>query len=713
MRFGPTSLRLSGVHAKGLRRPQFRADLKVSKQNFGGEVSYVFKIPETDSFNRLGEFDWEVLALCDGTRTPGEIAQALCERYPDQSFSEAEILEFLESIDPNAWERTSAEKNLCILGKIRDERRQRVNRASLLYIYFSAFDPDRALTWLNRRTGWLFTKPFVILSLVVFALAFIIVGRDFGRFWAETSALYSFSNKTFADIALMWVMLFIVVGPHEFAHGLACKHYGGEVHHMGFMLLYFSPSFYTDCTEMALFDATRKRIWTILAGIWITLWQCCLAIFIWALSPPGSLTGNLAYEFALMSGIPAFMQLNPLMKIDGYYTLMQILQIDNLREQSFAYLNAWLKRTFLRQDVELPAASRRERRIYLVYASLAAVYGVLVLVLLLGFVNNIFVKHLGNWGYLATAGVLYLMLRAKIRKASALVRASLRGLKEKFMAWRMTRWQQVAGAAALLVLVVPPTAVKVTSNFLLEPARRVEVRAPVAGFIQQVDVQEGESVPAGKTLAVLHNADIETRVAVADSQLQMGEDSLRVAQASVDFATIAKYSQETRRLEAEKADANRKRDGLTLRAPFDGVVATPRVEQRVGEYLAEGAPLATLVDRHAMRAHILVRDWELEDVRPGARVALKLESYPFQTFPGVVRQIMPAASSRRPVSEPQKIERHGQELTNFFEVEMEFPNPQGQLREGMTGAARIYGKRYPLAWRALRAGYRWIHSQIW
>ena len=62
------------------------------------------------------------------------------------------------------------------------------------------------------------------------------------------------------------------VGPHEFAPGLACKHFGGEVHPMGFMLLYFSPSFYTNSTDMHPFDKTSKRIWTIIAGIWITFW---------------------------------------------------------------------------------------------------------------------------------------------------------------------------------------------------------------------------------------------------------------------------------------------------------------------------------------------------------------------------------------------------------------------------------------------------------
>src|SRR5512147_2978756 len=147
MRFGPTSSRLSGVVAKSLHRPKFRTDLKVGRQVYAGEVSYVVKVPEAESFNRLGELDWDVLTLCDGTRTPAEVSAAFNERFPENPLSETEIATFLDGIDPQLWEQSPAQKNLCILEKIRDERRQRVHGGNILSIYFSAFDPDRALTW--------------------------------------------------------------------------------------------------------------------------------------------------------------------------------------------------------------------------------------------------------------------------------------------------------------------------------------------------------------------------------------------------------------------------------------------------------------------------------------------------------------------------------------------------------------------------------------
>jgi len=74
MRFGPTSLQVSSILAKGLLRPKLRSDLRISEQTINGETSVVIKIPETNSYNRYGSYEYGLLSLCDGTRTAREIA---------------------------------------------------------------------------------------------------------------------------------------------------------------------------------------------------------------------------------------------------------------------------------------------------------------------------------------------------------------------------------------------------------------------------------------------------------------------------------------------------------------------------------------------------------------------------------------------------------------------------------------------------------------
>ena len=75
-----------------------------------------------------------------------------------------------------------------------------------------------------------------------------------------------------------------------------------------------------------------------------------------------------------------------------------------------------------------------------------------------------------------------------------------------------------------------------------------------------------------------------------------------------------------------------------------------------------------------MKARILVRDWELEEVPAGSRAQLKVLPYPYRTYAGSVAQV---------------------------------------LREGMTGTAKVAGRSRPLAWQAGRGAWRWLRSQVW
>jgi hypothetical protein len=139
----------------------------------------------------------------------------------------------------------------------------------------------------------------------------------------------------------------------------------------------------------------------------------------------------------------------------------------------------------------------------------------------------------------------------------------------------------------------------------------------------------------------------------------------------------------------------------------------------VGEFLPEGGLFAEVVDRSEMRARILVRDWELQyitdaDAPGGMQAQLNVRAYPYETFRGKVKRILPAAAVDEPVTLPKSPERAGQRMSNYFAVVLEFPNPHGELREGMTGTAKLRGARTrPLLWQWARGGWRWLRSVLW
>ncbi len=715
MRFGPTSLQVSSVLAKGLRRPKLRTDLRISEQTVSGETSYVVKNFETNSYNRYGATEYGVLALCDGTRTAAEISDTLTERHPDSPLSEAEVLEFLDSIEPALWERSVGEKNLAVLERIRDERKGRVEQSSVLYMSFKAWDPDKTLTKLDPYLSWMYTPGFVVFSLFIFVAACYLLASDWTRVQQDTSALYNFSDKSAYDIWMFWILLMILGGIHEFGHGLTCKHFGGEVHQMGFLLIYFTPAFYTDTTDILLFTRGSQRQWVIFAGIWIELVLCGLSGVVWYFSPAGSVTNDIAYKMMLLSGIQgAALNLNPLIKADGYYALSQFLNIDNLREESFAFLRAWAQKYLLRHDIDLPPTSKRQRRIFFLFGASAVVYSGTLLVVMIVFARNILVSKLGDeWGYLATLVVIYFFARKGIQQALPIVRAWLRQKREDYMAWKMSRTQQAGALGLALLLLIPPVSSSVSTGLVLEPGASARVRAEVPGQIKTVYVKAGDTVKMGQLLALLQNPEI---AAAADSlrhQLALASSQLRNGQDRSDFDSAANAVRERTRLQQELAVAEKRAASLEIRAPIDGVVATGDLDQKPGSFLAAGDEFVQVVDRSTMKARILVRDWDLQDVQQGAVVRVKVVPFPYRTYSGKVGRIYPASAADHPVTQTEDLQRLGQQLTNYFAVDMEFANQDGSLTEGMTGTAKVSGKRASVAWQASRAIWRWAHSQAW
>jgi multidrug efflux pump subunit AcrA (membrane-fusion protein) len=350
---------------------------------------------------------------------------------------------------------------------------------------------------------------------------------------------------------------------------------------------------------------------------------------------------------------------------------------------------------------------------FLAFGTIVMAYGAFMIVLVLLFVKNIFVSQFGDWGYPALGLGLFLLLRSRVQKAMPQIRAWYWKLREAFVKWNITRAQQVAVASIALVLFVPPFSGKVSSEFILEPALRMEIRPPADGQLVEIRVRNGEAVRAGDVLAYLSNPELEAQAAQLSSELAAAESAFRIAEQRGTLGDMGRATEKRQRAATELSVTRTLLAGLTIRAPMTGTIVTGEFEPHPGDFVGQGQDFIRVVDRTSMHARILVHDWELSDVVIGAPVQLKIAAYPLRTYRGSIERILPAAAADLPVSQISKVERHGQELTNYFAVEMSFLNFDGSLMEGMTGTAKITGKHRPYAWQIAESAWRWLRSQIW
>src|SRR5262249_32880413 len=121
-------------------------------------------------------------------------------------------------------------------------------RQSILHWRKSFFDPDRLFTWLAPKLWFFWTRTFLVFSAGCILLAC-------GLIWVNRHELAgSFPHALRWETAvLVWLTVLVVTLLHESAHGLTCKHHGGEVHEVGFLLLCLIPCFYCNVSDAWLF----------------------------------------------------------------------------------------------------------------------------------------------------------------------------------------------------------------------------------------------------------------------------------------------------------------------------------------------------------------------------------------------------------------------------------------------------------------------------
>ena len=101
------------------------------------------------------------------------------------------------------------------------------------------------------------------------------------------------------------------------------------------------------------------------------------------------------------SGIKSLFNMNPLIKLDGYYLLSDYLEIPNLRQRSTGYLKGLVKRL-----LRIPASgdadvTRRERRIYAIYGLMATAYSYWILSLIAVQFGGFMVDQYQGTGFIA------------------------------------------------------------------------------------------------------------------------------------------------------------------------------------------------------------------------------------------------------------------------------------------------------------------------
>jgi len=682
--------------------PRLRPNMIAREQIEGGTPTVVAMVPAGKHILRFSPQQWQLLQLFDGVRSYADIADAFHEQTGMEP-GEDHVREFAESLDEaDLWFKTTLEKNVTGTESLKHDRQRKKKKFDLSFMSFSTWDPDSYLTRLHRAVSFVYTPWFTLLTLGIFAIMVLIFIAGWKEIWRDTQEYYTFTNKGAADLAEFWLLFCGLGFFHESAHGLTCKHYGGSVHQMGFMLIYLSPAFCVDVSEVYVYGAKWQRAATILAGIWMELIFCSLASILWWGTPAGSPLHDFAYKVMMITGVAVvLMNLNPLIKLDGYYLFGELVGVPAMKESSTEYLSSWIKCHVFHLPVEVPYLRPHRRWLFVGYALISGLYSYVLLFAVVQLAYNIVSRFSPQWAFLPALLLALLILRARLRSSVRFMKDFILDKRESFRAWWKAPRKLAVAVLVLFGFFAPFFRETVGGRFVLEPGQRASVRAAVPGRIAAVLADEGTPVTVGAPLVVLHNITLESEADAAQAGLRTAESHTR--EAELTYTNLAGAQAERASQVGQYRSLAKQVAALQVTAPISGVVTTPRIRDRVGSFVQAGEELAEVQDDTTIRARIFIPEFQIRQVRLAAPASLKLESR-FRPVRAEVNSIAPALSELPPGLEPEQNYK-GIAPPAYYTATVLIANPAGMMRAGMSGDAKIEVERQSIAgflWKEVR-----------
>ena len=389
--------------------PRLRRDLTYRHEQTAEGISVTIKHPASRRFFRLEHAEYFIAQQFDG-RTPLEAIRQRTEATFDAELPMEDLYAFVHTLTKNGLLETEDALR-------KDERRKPKRfRGTPLYCRIRVCDPCELLKWLARRTGFLFTKYFVVLSAISISSAGVIIAANWREFREDIPRLY---HSSMAPAIVL--IIFVVIVAHEFGHGLTCTHFGGEVHEMGFAMIFMMPAFYCNVSDAWLFPERSRRLWVGFAGPYFELFLWSLAVFTWRITEPETWIHFVALTMMVASGVHTMMNFNPLIKLDGYYLLSDFLELPNLRRKSFRQVGSFLERLFgfgvdEEGDEKL---TKRDRRIFWIYGTIALAGSFSILGYIIIGAGSTLVAGRTPTAVLVTLWLLFMKFRRRFRRMFA------------------------------------------------------------------------------------------------------------------------------------------------------------------------------------------------------------------------------------------------------------------------------------------------------
>lgn len=472
--------------------------------------------------------------------------------------------------------------------KSKEKEKQWWIKAIMHYLFFTLplFRPQSFLDKTYPYIQPLLSKNTIVVCSILFLLGLILTLNRSDEFFGTIGQFFSVEG-----IILSLIVFGFIKIVHELSHAYMATKYNVPVPHMGIAFIVLYPVLYTETTAAWRIADKNKRMHIGLAGIMAELCLASVFLILWHIFPPG-IGQSICFAVITISLVGSlFINLNPLMRFDGYYILSDFLNIENLQARSTAFARWRLREILFGLEHDSPeVVTAQKKRFLTIFGTALIIYRFFLFIGIAILVYMLFFKPLG---FILMCIELAFFIGLPI-------------LKELQIWWSLRRdifkskrsKVSLAILCAIAVILVIPSNQTVIVPAIAHYTQEQEFYAPSPSYIEKIHVKNGDNVEEGSLLAVLTSRDLEHKIQQNQERLKSLETLKRSNFSLPGSASDRRKSVEERIAETKKEleTLEQQKAKLIVRAPFSGTIQNFGQSIHQGRFISSSELLFILID---------------------------------------------------------------------------------------------------------------------
>lgn len=415
-------------------------------------------------------------------------------------------------------------------------------------------------------------------------IGFNLVGKQWDSF--TSTFLYFFNLQ---GLIFYFISLFFIKVLHELAHAYTAIRYGCKVPTMGIAFLVMFPILYTDTSDTWKIKSAKERVHVGVAGMAIELYIACIATFCWGFLPDG-IFKSAAFLLATTSWLMSLaINLNCLMRFDGYYILSDLLGIQNLQKRAFEVGKWRLTELLFGLGLRPPEAlsSSMIRKLY-IYAWSVAVYRFFLFIGIAVLVYYMFFKVLGIILFLIE--IIWFIILPVIK-----IMQDWWGMRNMII--KSQRFYVTATLFFMFVIaLIYPWNTSISVPAVYHSNEKITLHTTSHGYIENNLMKQGDVVKKGDILISLTSPELEHQIETTLKQIDILRlKAKRIAASSEELSNIQVIVQQLQESRSKLEALYEKQNQFVIRAPIDGVIYDIEESLHKNRWINPSLALATIV----------------------------------------------------------------------------------------------------------------------